>query len=183
MANVKSSETKEIKCANASCKNTFKVFKWSLNKQRCEKCKTKKAKASTEENLVSAANNVLSSVEFTLASDGWYKLYSDSNTVYRVEPKFDKGISVDKRYDIIGFIIHKQEYVEAASINNKNIPKEMYEDMSKIVNELSQYTIKRTDSAVDMVQCDICHDKVAEWMEIKDKYICAKKCLSKRMKR
>jgi hypothetical protein len=177
-------ETKEIVCITPNCGIKFGVLKWSANKQKCDKCKGVGKSTTNEDTLIQASNSVLSTNDFILGTYGWYKQYSGTNVVYQLEPKFDKGIFVDKKYDVIGFIVHKQEYIHTDEIKSlKDLPKEMIQDMNKISSKLSNYIVKKSDNAVDKVACDACGEKVAEWIEIGQQYICLKKCFMKRMKK
>ena len=180
----RAAETKEVTCSTQGCESKFNVFKWSANKQKCDKCKGNSKNTTNEDTLVSASNMVLTSNNFIIGSHGWYKQYSGTNVIYQLEPKFDKGTFVDKRYDVIGFIVHKQEYIHADDVKNiDNLPAEMLSDMTRIVSKLSKYVVQKSTNAIDKVKCDMCNDKVSEWIEIEQQYICIKKCLMKKMKR
>jgi hypothetical protein len=126
---------------------------------------------------------LLGELGFTLTPDGYYKDYaSANNTLTRIVPVFDKGMSIDMQYALSGLSITGHETIPIISglqIEFAKVPAECREDVMRMLAELAPGALvsKEETFIVNMI-CTECKDNVHSYISLKGVVTCIN-CLRK----
>jgi len=118
-------------------------------------------------------------LEFTLTRTGYYKDYGLSNgTIIRIVPIFDKGVSLDMRYDLSAISVAGSEIIPIVAgrqIAFDKIPSECRDDVLRILAELAPGAlIPKKESFILTMICTKCRKEISSYLSIKGVVKCLK---------
>jgi hypothetical protein len=118
-------------------------------------------------------------LEFTLTRTGYYKDYGLANgTTVRIVPMFDKGVSLDMRYDLSAISVAGNEIIPIVAgrqIAFDKIPAECREDVLRILAELAPGAlISKKESFILTMICTKCRKEISSYLSIKGVVKCLK---------
>lgn len=127
-----------------------------------------------------AVQSLMGQLGFTMTSDGgYYKDYGVGDDSYaRLTPIFDKGISLDMSYKLVGFnlSVNKQVHiVEGLPAPLEEFPIECVDDVKNVVANLAPGSrTQMVESFMVTATCSMCGNDVASYLHNKDGYTCLK---------
>lgn len=127
-----------------------------------------------------AVQSLMGQLGFTMTSDGgYYKDYAvDGDSIVRLTPVFDRGISLDMSYRLVGFDMttRKQIHiVEGLPAPIEQFPIECVDDVKNVVTSLAPGSrTQMVESFMVMVTCNMCGNEVASYLHNKNGYTCLK---------
>lgn len=133
-------------------------------------------------NNLLVVQDLLGGLGFTLTSDNsYYKDYGlVDGTIMRLIPVFDKGISLDMAYKLVGFNITSTKYIPAVSDLHwssvtGDVPAECKNDVSVIMRTIGSIDRKPlTENFMITAICSACNDEASSFFRVKGKDICVK---------
>lgn len=125
---------------------------------------------------------LLGQLGFTLNGDGsYYKDYGlNDGSAVRVVPVFDRGISIDVSYKLVGFNLtssRRVQFVDGLPAPMEEFPFETVDDIRSLVTGLAPSSSQQmSDTHMIMATCSQCGNEVESFLHIKNAYTCLK-CL------
>lgn len=129
------------------------------------------------ENLTNI-QNTLGELGFTLSGDrSYFKDYGlfDGSTV-RLVPVFDKGISIDMSYRMVGISVSNTKFVpmsDGIPVQLEQFPRECFEDVAQVVSKLAPHA--RTplkESYILTAECNECGDAASSFVQVSNVQMC-----------
>jgi hypothetical protein len=120
---------------------------------------------------------LLGSLGFTLTSDGnYYKDYALlDGGIARLAPVFDRGISLDVSYNLVGFNLTNSKFISAASLLEADLPAECKSDMGVIINGISSTTSRQmVETFMVTTVCATCGEEVNSFLRLGGKDVCVR---------
>jgi hypothetical protein len=129
---------------------------------------------------VVAAQEIFGSLDFTLDSSGYSKVYAiGSKAYYKLTPVFDRGLVSDQTYGFVGFQGASQELIPVAvgvEIPWDKFPVECMSDISSIIAALAPgvFMVKKPAVYIITAQCGDCALHVNSFIHLKGATQCLK---------
>lgn len=114
---------------------------------------------------------------YTINSTGWYKDYGlHDGSVVRLVPVFDKGISLDMAYKLVGIQISSIKFIpfeDGRPVQLEQFPRECMEDVAVIASKLASHTRTPVQEVFILTTtCEQCSNEVSSFIQVDGHYSC-----------
>lgn len=127
-----------------------------------------------------AVQSLMGQLDFTMTADGsYYKNYGiGDDSVMQLVPVFDKGISLDVSYKLVGFNMvtsRRVHIVEGLPAPVESFPIECVDDVKSIVQSLAPGSrTQLTETYMVTAVCSMCDNEVSSYVQQSGQFTCLK---------
>lgn len=117
---------------------------------------------------------------FTLTSDGsYYKDYGTADGgIARIVPVFDKGVSMDMAFKLVGFSIQTSHFVPVTQgmiVATDRLPTECRSDADKLMAKIGAQARKpMSENFMITITCSSCNNETPSFFQFGTRQVCMK---------